>query len=201
MPKLSEILGSSFEQLPDELKTKYKDIDLVDSSKHVSKGEYDALSEQLKTANTTINDLKKDNKDNEVLQTKVTDYEKKVNDYEKQIEDMKFNYVLEGALTNANVRNIKAVKALLNLENVRLDGETLVGLNNQLESLKETDDYLFLEEPKPQFSGIQPADGTKPSPGYNPWKEESFNLTDQGKIYKENPELAKSLMSQAGVNI
>lgn len=202
MPKLSEILGASFEQLPEELKTKYKDIDLVDSSKHVSKGEYDALSEQLKTANTTINDLKKDNKDNEVLQTKVTDYEKKVNDYEKQIEDMKFNYVLEGALTSSNVRNIKAVKALLNLENVKLDGETLVGLNDQLEALKESDGYLFAEEQQqPKFSGIQPADGTKPSPGYNPWKKESFNLTDQGKIYKENPDLAKQLMSQAGVNI
>lgn len=200
MPKLSEILGENFNQLPEELKIKYKDIDLVDSSKYVSKGEYNTLSEQLKTANTTINDLKKDNKDNEGLQTKVTDYEKKLEDYEKQIKDMQFNYALEGALTTANVRNIKAVKALLDLENVKIDGETIIGLKEQLESLKESDSYLFVEEQKPQFSGIQPADGTKPSPGYNPWKKESFNLTDQGKIFKENPDLAKSLMSQAGAN-
>lgn len=200
MPKLSEILGDSFEQLPEELKDKYKDIDLVDSSKHISKDEYDTLSKQLKTANTTIADLKKDNKDNEVLQTKVKDYETKVKDYEKQIQDMQFSYVLEGALNGANVRNIKAVKALLNLEDVKLDGETLIGLNDQLEALKETDGYLFQDEQKPQFSGIQPTDGSKPPQGYNPWKKDNFNLTEQGKIFKENPELARSLMSQAGIN-
>ena len=200
MPKLSEILGTSFEQLPEEFKTKYKDVDLVDSSNYVDKNKFDTLEEQLKTANTTINDLKKDNKDNKDLQVKVTDYEKKLEDYEKQIKDMQFNYALEGALTSANVRNTKAVKALLDLENVKIDGETILGLKEQLESLKESDSYLFVEEQKPQFSGVQPADGTKPSPGYNPWKKESFNLTDQGKIFKENPDLAKSLMSQAGVN-
>ena len=31
--------------------------------------------------------------------------------------------------------------------------------------------------------------------GVNPWKSESFNLTLQGKMLKENPELAKSLMA------
>ncbi|MGJ0848322.1 phage scaffolding protein [Tissierella praeacuta] len=165
MPKLSEILGTSFEQLPEELKTKYKDVDLVDSSNYVDKNKFDTLEEQLKTANTTINDLKKDNKDNEGLQTKVTDYEKKLEDYEKQIKDMQFNYALEGALTTANVRNIKAVKALLNLENVKLDGETILGLTEQLESLKESDSYLFAEEQQQtKFSGVNPVDGTKPKP-------------------------------------
>ena len=31
--------------------------------------------------------------------------------------------------------------------------------------------------------------------GVNPWKAETFNLTLQGKMLKENPELAKSLMA------
>ncbi|MCS4448643.1 phage scaffolding protein, partial [Clostridium botulinum] len=70
-----------------------------------------ALDEQIKTANATIEDLKKNNKDNETLQTKVGEYESKVSEYEKQIQDMQFNYTLEGALKSANVRNTKAVKA------------------------------------------------------------------------------------------
>lgn len=201
MPKLSEILGESYSQIPQELQDKYKDIDLVDSKQHVAKDKFDTLNEQLKTANTTINDLKKSNKDNEDLQTKVTDYETKVKDYEKKIQDMQFNYALEGALKGANVRNPKAVKALLNLENVKLDGENIIGLNEQIEALKKSDSYLFAEEQKPQFSGIKPIDGSKPPQGYNPWKKESFNLTEQGKIFKENPEQAKQLMTQAGVNI
>lgn len=158
MPKLSEILGEAYSQIPEELKTKYKDVDLVDSSQHVAKDKFDTLNEQLKTADTTISDLKKSNKDNEDLQTKVTDYELKVKNYEKKIQDMQFNYALEGALKGANVRNTKAVKALLNLENVKLDGENLLGLKEQIDSLKESDSYLFAEEQQTTFSGVKPVD-------------------------------------------
>ncbi|ACQ52965.1 phage scaffolding protein [Clostridium botulinum] len=200
MPKLSEILGEHFNQIPEELQTKYKDVDLVDSKQYITKDKFDALDEQLKNANTTITDLKKSNKDNEELQTKVTDYETKVKDYEKKIQDMQFNYALEGALKGANVRNTKAVKALLNLEGVKLDGENVLGLSEQIEALKKSDSYLFAEEQKPKFSGVEPTDGSKTPQGYNPWKKESFNLTDQGKIFKENPEQAKQLMAQVGIN-
>ena len=197
---LKDILG---EELYGQVSGKLGDtkIDIVSNGNWIPKDKFNALNEQLKTANTTIDDLKKSNKDNEALQTKVTEYETKVSEYEKQIQDMQFNYSLEGALKSANVRNIKAVKALLKLEDVKLDGETIIGLNNQLEALKESDSYLFVEEQQqPKFSGVNPVDGAKTPQGYNPWKKESFNLTDQGKIFKENPELAKSLMGQAGVN-
>ncbi|SHE62035.1 phage scaffolding protein [Clostridium fallax] len=201
MSKLSEILGEHFKQIPEELQTKYKDIDLVDSSNYVDKEKFDTLNQQLKTANDTITTLKKDNKDNETLQTKVGEYETKVKDYENKIKEMQFNYALEKALGKAGAKNSKAVKALLNNENIKLDGETLIGLDEQLKGLKTSDPYLFSEEQKTKFTGIKPTDGIKVSQGYNPWKKDSFNLTEQGKIFKENPEQAKQLASEAGVNI
>lgn len=46
--------------------------------------------------------------------------------------------------------------------------------------------------------------GRTPNPGggggsgqINPWKKETFNLTEQGRLLRENPELAKQLMAQA----
>ncbi|MBE1305648.1 scaffolding protein [Clostridium botulinum] len=120
-----------------------------------------ALDEQIKTTNATIEDLKKNNKDNETLQTKVGEYESKVSEYEKQIQNMQFNYAVDGALKGANVKNIKAVKALLNMENVKLDGENILGLTDQLETLKESDSYLF----GTTISGNEPEDGkSNPSP-------------------------------------
>ncbi|WP_085829385.1 phage scaffolding protein [Clostridium massiliodielmoense] len=196
---LKELLG---EELYNKVIAKVGDnkIDIVSNGNWIPKDKFNTLSEQLKTANTTITDLKKNNKDNEELQTKVTDYETKVKEYEKKIQDMQFNYALEGALKGANVRNAKAVKALLNLENVKLDGENLLGLNEQIEALKKSDSYLFADEQKqPQFSGIEPKDGAKTPQSYNPWEKDSFNLTDQGKIFKENPELARQLMQAAGI--
>ncbi|NFB57630.1 scaffolding protein [Clostridium botulinum] len=183
MPKLSEILGEAYSQIPEELQTKYQDIDLVDSSIYVAKDKFNALNEQLETANTTITDLKKSNKDNEDLQTKVTDYETKVKDYEKKIQDMQFNYALEGALKSANVRNTKAVKALLNLEGIKLDDESLIGLNEQIEEIRKSDSYLFTEEQKPQFSGVEPIDGSKTPP--KSIKEMSY--TELCNYLEENP--------------
>lgn len=37
--------------------------------------------------------------------------------------------------------------------------------------------------------------------GKNPWKSDSLNLSEQGKLFKENPELAKSLAKEAGVDL
>jgi hypothetical protein len=31
----------------------------------------------------------------------------------------------------------------------------------------------------------------------NPWKRETFNLTEQGRLLRDNPELARQLMAQA----
>ncbi|WP_434290913.1 phage scaffolding protein [Clostridium botulinum] len=185
MPKLSEILGEHFNQIPEELQTKYKDIDLVDSKQYIIKDKFDTLNEQLKTANNTITTLKKDNKENESLQTKVGDYETKVKDYEKKIQDMQFNYALEGALKSANVRNTKAVKALLNLEGIKLEGESLRGLNEQIEAIKKSDSYLFTEEQKPQFSGIKPTDNSIKDPV--PKDTSKMSYTELCKYLEENP--------------
>ncbi|MEW8955769.1 phage scaffolding protein [Clostridium sp.] len=161
MPKLNEILGEAYAQIPEDVQNKYKDIDLVDSSTYADKDKFDALNEQLKTANTTIEDLKKNNTDNETLQSKIGEYETKVTDYEKQIQNMQFNYAVDGALKSANVRNAKAIKALLNMENVKLDGENILGLTDQLEALKKSDSYLF----DTTVTGSDPTDGkSNPAP-------------------------------------
>ncbi|WDU82280.1 hypothetical protein [Caloramator sp. Dgby_cultured_2] len=47
-------------------------------------------------------------------------------------------------------------------------------------------------------SGSNPAGGTN-STIKNPWAKETFNLTEQAKILKENPALAEQLKAAAGV--
>ena len=51
-------------------------------------------------------------------------------------------------LINSKARNIKSVKANLNLENVKQDGDTLIGIKEQVDKLIETDPYLFEIEKK-----------------------------------------------------
>lgn len=53
-------------------------------------------------------------------------------------------------------------------------------------------------EAKFKDSGRSPNPGSPGGPGQtNPWKKETFNLTEQGRILRENPELAKQMMAQA----
>ncbi|MCM3488787.1 DUF4355 domain-containing protein [Alkalihalophilus marmarensis] len=46
-----------------------------------------------------------------------------------------------------------------------------------------------------------PKTGSGNQKGHNPWMPETRNLTEQGKIMKENPEYAKKLAAQAGVKL
>lgn len=65
-----------------------------------------------------------------------------------------------------------------------------------LESQRETRPHWF---PTPKGSGSTGNRGGGQHAN-NPWKKDSFNLTRQGQLMRENPELAERLMAEAGVN-
>jgi hypothetical protein len=53
-------------------------------------------------------------------------------------------------------------------------------------------------EAKFKESGRSPNQGGGGGSGQiNPWKKETFNLTEQGRLLRDNPELARQLMAQA----
>jgi hypothetical protein len=53
------------------------------------------------------------------------------------------------ALVEAKAKNPKLARAALDMSLIKLDGEKLLGLSEQLESLKKSDAYLFdIEEDK-----------------------------------------------------
>ena len=72
---------------------------------------------------------------------------------------------------------------------------TITGLEEQLAKLKEAKPYLF-KGAEPGGTGGSKGGGPKggKEPTKNPWAKETFNLTEQGRILREDPELARSLM-------
>ena len=142
----------------------------------VPKSRLDDKIKELKTANDTISkyevdleDLKPKAAGNEALQAEITRLqdENKTN-AEKHAADLaetQRTFALDSALKDAKVHNPKAVKALLDQEKIKLNGEALEGLTEQLEALKQSDAYLFAEEQQqqqpPSWSGGQ---HTPPAP-------------------------------------
>lgn len=118
------------------------------------KGQKADLDEQIKTANATIEDLKKNNKDNEALQQTIQDHEATIENLKKESAQKDFNYALDSALKDNKCKNAKALKALLDLDNIKFNEGKLEGLEGQLNALKESDRYLFdTSNPAPGNTG------------------------------------------------
>lgn len=128
---------------------------IVDKIKqeYVKKADYDAivttkqgLEEQITQRDKDIKDLKEATKDNADLQKKYAELENKykadTENLQKQYENSRKESAIDMAILQAKGRNPKAIKALLDMEKIKLkeDG-TLEGLD--LESVKKSDGYLF----------------------------------------------------------
>ena len=102
----------------------------------------------LATANTTITQLKDavkkfDGVDVTALNNQITSLQTK---YDSDIAALKLDTALDHALSAAKARNPKLAKAALDTSKIKLDGDKLLGLDDQLTALKTSDPYLFAEE-------------------------------------------------------
>jgi len=188
---LEELLGEElFEQVQGKLD---EDTELlVNDGSYVPRdrlneesGKVDMLEEQLEEAQTQLSErneqleqLKNDTQTSEELKSrieelqqkneeKISEYESKIEqkeqEYEQKLQQQKFDSKLELALRDAKAKNVKAVKALLETDEIKLDGDKLLGLEDQLSKLKKENDYLF---GKDTLSGKEPDDGGG-SPKFN----------------------------------
>lgn len=62
--------------------------------------------EELKTANETLTTLQKNNKDNEELQTKISEYETKMQQLESERAEERKTFTIKEALTKAGVADV-----------------------------------------------------------------------------------------------
>lgn len=129
-----------------------KDIEAAKAKITAIEQERDTLKNQLAEANQQIESFKA--MDVEAIKKSADEYKTKFEqaeaDAKAQMNQLKFDHALDGALTEARAKNAKAVKALLNVEGLKLTDEgAIVGLKEQLEKIKSENDYLFESETEP----------------------------------------------------
>lgn len=132
---------------------------------YVAKSQFNQKLEELKQAKTereTVNkeleELRKTNEGNKDLQAQIEAMKKAAadrdKDYKAQLLALKTDAAIDTALVTAKAKNAKAVKALLQMEKIKLgDDGKLIGLDEQLKSLQTSDAYLFGDS---QASGVVP---------------------------------------------
>lgn len=84
--------------------------------------------------------------------------------YEADMKQIQIDAAVEKALLGAKAKNIKAVKALLDLEKAELEGENIKGLEEQLKKLTESEDSKFLFGSGQAFVGVKPGEGSGGQP-------------------------------------
>ena len=190
--KLDSVIGDINKELPKYFipKDKYNEVAEAKKKLEADIAERDKQLEDLKKAAGSNEELKKQ------IEALQAENKKAAEEWQAKVAQMQLDFAIERALTNAKAKNPKAVKALLDLEKVKLDGDKLLGLDDQLKAIQQSDPYLFGESGKVGGGTNPPGVG---DPEVNPWKPETFNLTLQGKILREDPAKAARMKAEAGV--
>lgn len=113
------------------------------------------LEKQIDERDRRLNELKKVdvqglNEEIEKLQT--ANEEMKVK-HKEEIKKMEFSHALDSAISGYKAKNTKAVRALLDVEQLALEDGKIKGLDEQIQKIKEEENYLFEEEKSvPKFA-------------------------------------------------
>lgn len=110
--------------------------------------------EAIATANSTIDGLKKSNKDNEALQEKINQYKDDIKQMQEKFEGEKIKAAVLAELRVQGARDPELVYTLIDQEQLGLNKDgNVIGYEDQIRNLvsDETKSYLFAgQEPTPQ---------------------------------------------------
>lgn len=202
--KQLEDLGLTKEQADSIIKINGDDIENAKSASAAEiknlQTEVDGLKTQVGDRDKQLETLKASAGDNADLKKQIEDLQTenataKAN-HESELNQLKVDFEVEKALTGAKAKNIKAVKALLELEDAKLDKDGNVkGLAEQIEKLTTGDDTKFLFEAQKQtkqqqnFKGFQPGASGEQKPGEGEEVDFSKMSYDELTAYMEaNPD-------------
>lgn len=146
----------------------------------VARADFNAKLEEIKTLHTQIGErdtqleeLKK--VDAEGLKQRITELQgenKKAQDaYNAKLDEIRFEHALEAALSGAKARNVKAAAALLDRETITFKDGKLSGLDEQIQSIKKDNAYLFEDD-----AAKKPVKGMKPIGSMPPQQNNSSGL-------------------------
>lgn len=190
---------------------KDKQMKLADlgSGQYVDKGKYDAavaekenLEGQIKTLNTTIGDLKKNNADNETLQTTIANLQGELKKQQTASEEIAKTYALKEQLAKQGALDPDyLIYKAGGLEKFNFDKEGKpIGVEEAVKPYKDDATMAHLFKQEQQKPPYNPKNGGAGGVT-NPFAKDTFNLTEQGRMLKENPAQAKELAAAAGVTL
>lgn len=174
MEELLKAQGLTVEQIKaimDEMATKKiytTSLENADERYNKLKGQKEDAEEQLKTANTTVAELKKNNKGNEELQKTIKEHETTITtlkaESDSKIKNLTLDTAIDKLLTTNKAKHNDLLASKFDREKLVVSEEgKITGLDEQFKSIKDTYKDMFEETVKgitPNNSGGAPANNS-----------------------------------------
>lgn len=172
---VDELEGKISKELPKYFKPA-KEFNEINEELKIVKREKKTLEDDKKKVEDEYNNFK----EGSISQADYEAKKKEIEDNSKaEIEEVRLDSKIDLAISNAKARNIKSVKANLELSKIKLDGDKLLGFDDQIEALKESDAYLF-EIEKSKNKGLDDTNSKKrKEDGGNYDEDDLDNLSDE----------------------
>lgn len=163
--------------ISEELAAKAEAASLKELGGYIEKSKHEEVVEENKTLKTSVSDRDKQLEtlkalagDNEELKKQIETMKQQNADQEKahkaELAQLKLDNAIDTALTVAGAKNTKAVKALLDISQVKLEEDgKLTGWDEQIKALQKSDAYLFATQQQNKFKGFQPGASGDNKPG------------------------------------
>ena len=201
MENLKQLLGEElFSQV--EAKLEGKKI-MVDDGNFIPKSRFNEVNEarkeldkKLKEKDEQLTEISKKYSENQGLVKEIEELKasnaKAVEEYEAKLKANEFNYALDTALNGAKCRNLKSVKANLDMNSIKFENGKLEGLDSQLKALRESDSYLFEDVVPANTGGVGNFARGK---GAKIDKEgfKKMNMIQRRELYNQDPKLYNEL--------
>lgn len=156
-----KVLSANTEQLKGFIpKARFDEVNNAKKQAEKDLSERDKQLETLKNSTGDVETLK------QTIETLQNENKAAMDKYNAELAEIKLAGAVDTALLGADVLNVKAVKALLDMSKIKMDGDVLLGINEQIESLKKAEDSKMLfkavevgKQKGPNFAGVKPGEG------------------------------------------
>lgn len=147
--KTLEEMGLSKEQIDQIMEANGKDIEKAKADSDSFKSEVESLTAQIKDRDKQLSDLQKAAGDNADLAKQIEELKAQnaeaTKAHAEEVTRLRLGNAIDNALSSAGAKNSKAVKALLDMEKIKLkDDGTADGLDAQIKALQSAEDSKFL---------------------------------------------------------
>ena len=156
-----KVLSANTEQLKGFIpKARFDEVNNAKKQAEKDLSDRDKQLETLKNSTGDVETLK------QTIETLQNENKAAMDKYNAELAEIKLAGAVDTALLGADALNVKAVKALLDMSKIKMDGDVLLGINEQIESLKKAEDSKMLfkavetgKQKGPNFAGVKPGEG------------------------------------------